>query len=71
MCHAVGVAGAPKFSNKDDWAPRIAQGIDTLHQHALKGFMGKVGMMPPKGGRADLPDEDIMAAVDYMVGAAK
>jgi cytochrome c5 len=50
VCHAVGVAGAPKFGDKAAWAPRIAQGTDTLHTHALKGFQGKTGMMPPKGG---------------------
>jgi cytochrome c5 len=70
-CHAAGVAGAPKFGDKAAWAPRIAQGMDLLHEHSIKGFMGKAGMMPPKGGRADLPDEDVMAAVDYMVNAAK
>jgi len=70
-CHAAGVAGAPKFGDKAAWAPRIAQGMDLLHEHSIKGFMGKAGMMPPKGGRADLPDEDVMAAVDYMVSAAQ
>ncbi len=70
-CHAGGVAGAPKFSDKEAWAPRIAQGRDTLYKHALEGFFGKNGLMPPKGGRADLPDDDVKAAVDYMVGAAQ
>lgn len=70
-CHAAGVAGAPKYGDKDAWAPRIAQGNDMLYEHALKGFMGQAGMMPPKGGRADLPDADIKAAVDYMVSAAQ
>jgi cytochrome c5 len=70
-CHAAGVAGAPKFGDKAAWEPRIAQGMDLLHEHAIKGYMGKAGMMPPKGGRADLPDEDVMAAVDYMVSAAQ
>jgi len=70
-CHAAGVAGAPKFGDKAAWEPRIAQGMDLLHEHAIKGFMGAAGMMPPKGGRADLPDDDVKAAVDYMVGAAK
>ncbi|HLB46014.1 MAG TPA: c-type cytochrome [Anaerolineales bacterium] len=69
-CHASGVTGAPKLGDKEAWAPRIAQGNELLYEHALKGFMGK-GLMPPKGGRADLPDEDVIAAVDYMVNAAK
>lgn len=38
ICHAAGVAGAPKFADKSAWRPRIAQGDDTLHKHALKGF---------------------------------
>jgi len=70
-CHMAGVAGAPKFGDKAAWAPRIAQGMDTLHQHALKGFQGKSGFMPAKGGNMSVPDDDVKAAVDYMVGAAK
>ena len=70
-CHAAGVAGAPKFGDKAAWGPRIAQGIDTLHTHALKGFTGKAGMMPPKGGNMSLSDADVKAAVDYMVAHGK
>lgn len=69
-CHAAGVAGAPKIGDKAAWAPRIAQGMDTLHTHAIKGFQGKKGMMPPKGG-SSAPDDDVKAAVDYMVGKSK
>jgi cytochrome c5 len=69
-CHAAGVAGAPKLGDKAAWGPRIAQGNDTLYTHALKGFQGKVGMMPPKGG-SSAPDADVKAAVDYMVGQSK
>ena len=67
MCHAAGVAGAPKLGDKAAWGPRIAQGNDTLYTHALKGFQGKAGVMPPKGGNMSLKDEDVKAAVDYMV----
>ena len=70
-CHAAGVAGAPKLGDKAAWAPRIAQGMDTLHTHAIKGFQGKAGMMPPKGGNMAAKDEDIKAAVDYMVSQSK
>ena len=70
-CHGAGIAGAPKYGDKAAWGPRIAKGADTLHQHALQGFQGSSGFMPPKGGRADLSDKSIMAAVDYMVSAAK
>lgn len=71
VCHTPGAAGAPKFGDKAAWAPRIEKGIEVLHGSAINGFMGSAGMMPPKGGRPDLADEDIKAAVDYMVGAAK
>ena len=62
-CHGAGVLGAPKVGDKTAWAPRIAQGKDTLYTHALNGFK----MMPPKGGNAALKDEEVKAVVDYMV----
>lgn len=71
VCHSTGVGGAPKVGDKAAWADRIAQGEGTLDDHAIKGFQGKAGMMPPKGGRADLSDEDVKAAVSYMVGASQ
>ncbi|HKE94308.1 MAG TPA: c-type cytochrome [Povalibacter sp.] len=71
VCHGAGVAGAPKFGDKAAWGPRIAQGAETLHKHALQGFQGQSGVMPPKGGRADLSDQSIMNAVDYMMAAGK
>ncbi len=66
-CHGTGAAGAPKFGDKAAWAPRIKKGKATLYQHALHGFKGKSGVMPAKGGRTDLSDADVKAAVDYMV----
>lgn len=70
-CHAAGVANAPKFGDKAAWAPRIAQGANVLYDHAIKGFQGKAGVMPPKGGAVTTPDAEVKAAVDYMVAAAK
>lgn len=67
MCHAAGVAGAPKTGDKAAWKPRIAQGKDALYTSALKGK----NLMPPKGGAASLPDADIKAAVDYLVSQTK
>jgi cytochrome c5 len=69
-CHATGVAGAPKFGDKAAWAPRLKQGTNVLYEHALKGFQGKSGVMPPKGG-STASDDDVKAAVDYMATAAK
>jgi cytochrome c5 len=63
-CHATGAAGAPKFGNSGDWAPRIAQGFDTLWHTALTGK----GAMPPRGGTSpdDYSDYEIGLAVVYM-----
>jgi cytochrome c5 len=66
-CHSTGVAGAPKVGDKAQWGPRIAQGMDTLVQSALKGK----GAMPPKGGNASLSDADVRAAIEYMVSQSK
>ena len=68
QCHAADsiVPNAPKFENKGDWAPRIAQGFDTLFQHALNGF----NAMPAKGGAADLTDQELKRAITYMANKA-
>ena len=66
MCHAAGVAGAPKPGDKADWAPRMAQGKDTMYKHAIEGFTGAKGLMPARGGAANLSDDDVKAAVDFM-----
>jgi cytochrome c5 len=69
-CHGAGVAGAPKLGDKADWGPRIAKGKDTLYTHSIQGFTGAKGMMPPKGGMTSLSDDEVKAAVDYMVAQA-
>ena len=70
-CHAAGIAGAPKQGDKAAWAPRIAQGANVLYDHAIKGYQGKAGVMPAKGGNASLADAEVKAAVDYMVAGSK
>jgi cytochrome c5 len=70
-CHGAGVAGAPKTGDKAAWAPRIAQGADMLHKHAIEGYQGKAGFMPPKGGRTDLSDQSVIDAVEYLVTQSK
>ena len=65
-CHDTGAAGAPKRGDKAAWDPRIAQGIDTLKKHAIEGFTGKSGMMPPRGTCANCSDEEIENAIHYM-----
>jgi cytochrome c5 len=71
VCHGSGVAGAPKLGDVAAWAPRIAQGAAVLNQHALQGYQGKAGFMPPKGGRTDLSDQAVINAVDHMVANSK
>lgn len=66
-CHATGVANAPKFGDKAAWEPYIKTGMDTMVKVAITGK----GAMPPKGGAANASEEDIRAAVQYMVDAAK
>lgn len=66
-CHGEGIAGAPKAGDKAAWGPRIAQGNDVLYKHAIEGYTGQAGVMPPKGGRVDLSDDVVKAAVDHMV----
>ena len=65
-CHGAGIASAPIFGDAAAWGPRVAKGIETLNEHALNGFTD-VGYMPPKGGRIDLSDAEILDAVAYMV----
>ena len=71
LCHAAGVAGAPKPGDKADWTPRIAQGNDVLYKHALEGFTGAKGAMPPRGGAATLTDDEVKSAVNYMVDLSR
>jgi cytochrome c5 len=69
-CHTSGAGGAPKLE-KAAWTARIAQGVDTLHQHAIVGYTGSAGMMPAKGGNPALTDEQVIATVDWMVANLK
>lgn len=70
-CHGSGLAGAPKLGDQAAWSPRLAKGMDTLLKHAIEGFTGTKGVMPPKGGRVDLSDEQIMHAVAFMTGKSR
>ncbi|WP_242678628.1 c-type cytochrome [Psychrobacter pygoscelis] len=61
-CHATGLLGSPALGDAGAWGPRAGKGKDTLYDHAINGF----NAMPAKGG-ADIPDEEVQNAVDYMV----
>lgn len=67
MCHASGLAGAPKYGDSDAWAPRIEKGMDVLVGSVTNGL----GAMPPKGSCTNCSDADLKAAVQYMVKAAE
>lgn len=68
-CHKTGVANAPKFADKAAWEPRIAKGKDVLYQSAMNGVAGTA--MTPKGSCMNCSDDELKAAVDYMVENAQ
>jgi len=67
ICHKAGVAGAPKKGDTNEWATRRLAGIDQLNEHAIKGYVGKSGVMPAKGGFSQLSDEEVRQAVQFLV----
>jgi len=66
-CHTSGVMGAPKVGDKDAWSALISEGVDTLTHNSIKGK----GKMPAKGGNMKLTDEEVKAAVAYMMEMSK
>ncbi len=67
-CHSTGLAGAPRYGNGADWAPRAQAGTGKLYQSALSGTPKG---MPAKGGNVSLSDAEVKGAVDYMLAAVK
>lgn len=63
LCHRAGMMSAPRLGNAKDWAPRIKKGLDTLYSNAINGF----NMMPARGSRTSLSDDEVKAAVDHML----
>jgi cytochrome c5 len=67
-CHGNGAGGAPITGDKEEWAPRLAKGREAVYQLAIVGFEGEnKTVMPAKGARKDLSDEEIIGLVDYMI----
>lgn len=66
VCHSTGMMNSPRFGNADDWAPRLEQGMETVYAHALNGL----NMMPARGGNPTLSDDEVKAAVDFMISSA-
>ena len=70
-CHGAGIAGAPKVGDKGQWAARVSAGTEALYQGALIGKQSPAGVMPAKGGNPSLSDQDVKAAVDFMLAQLK
>ena len=73
-CHTNAATGAPSIHDKAAWAPRVAQGLDTLVKHAIDGYSGKDGkgaLMPAKGGNPSLTDAQVKATVEWMLSQVK
>jgi cytochrome c5 len=70
-CHGAGIGGAPKLGDTAAWTGRLAQGTDVLTDHVINGYTGDAGYMPPKGGRVDLSDEEIIAAMNYLLDESR
>jgi cytochrome c5 len=67
-CHVNDLSEAPQVKQPEMWAPRIAKGRETLYRSALEGFVGPTGEeMPPRGAQPDLTDDEVRAAVDYIL----
>ena len=71
LCHAAGMGGAPVTGDPSAWQPRIELGMDLLIEHALQGYTGDRGVMPARGGFPHLQDEQVIAAVHYMMEAVR
>ncbi len=67
VCHGTGIGGAPKFGDKADWAPRIAEGMDVLLKHAIEGYKA----MPARGTCMNCTDDEIKKAIEYIVSQSK
>lgn len=63
VCHAAGVAGAPKLGDKNAWAPRIAKGMETLLKNAISG----INAMPPRGTCMSCSDSDLEESIKWMI----
>ena len=70
-CHGAGIAGAPRVGDIDEWLERVSAGMDVVMDHAINGYQGSKGMMPAKGGNPSLSDDEVKAAVEYMVAASQ
>ena len=61
----------PQTGDAVAWSPRIEKGVDVLYANAINGYTGEMGMMPAKGGNPALSDDEVKAAVDYIISETK
>lgn len=66
-CHRTGTDDAPKTGNKEQWAPRLPQGLPALYKSVIEGK----GAMDPRAGKPELTNDELKAGVDYLVGLVK
>jgi cytochrome c5 len=66
-CHGTGVGGAPKIGDRAAWTPRVGEGLDVVVRSAIHGH----GAMPPRGGMADLTDDEVRRAIVYMFNVGR
>ena len=70
ICHKSGLRGAPRMGSKQDWESRLAQDKEILYDRAINGYRGKKGNMPSRGSNVRLSENEVKAAVDYMIAHA-
>ena len=71
LCHESGIGGAPVHGDASSWRGRLAEGSSMLIEHAINGYRGDAGYMPPKGGFVELSDEEVTNAVVYMIEVSR
>ena len=63
-CHQAGIADAPKLGDKDAWATRLTKSRAELVENVIRGMAPG---MPPRAGCGTCTDEELEAAIDFMV----
>ena len=70
-CHAGGLGGAPKTGDREEWGRRTSKSLAQVYKNAIEGFEGSAGVMPAKGARPDVSDDDVKVLVDFMLEVSR